>query len=340
MKMPRRRSKTNRKPGPATAGRRSRGRVKAPGSMVPQTISPLVHQVCSITDPFCSAAWGAKIPDGACSRSIATTYEKLHTLTSDANGNIAFLAVPELVGSNALLDSIDNSFKSATFSAFAVDNYDTNAKRWRMVSFGAEVSSIVAPLSASGMVHLRTFSPYNYKSLSQITINTVYADSMRNIPTHKLANEKIISKRLGTEALLFHDVVPITFGDSEEDSSPIPGYQVIFIGATGLPPNTPCLVVRTVRHIEYVPSDGSSSYAFASKPPKPNSAVIQQSATTLSNVGNYLGEKASQVIHSDVAQSFGRRALGWGVNAAANYLFGPAGGTVAGLLTNGAVEVD
>lgn len=336
--MPRRRNNTSRKPNPAKVGRRRRARVKASGPNANlSALAPAVHAVCGITDPFCAAAYGAKVPDGATTKSIAVTYETLHEVLTDASGAGALLLTPEFWTPGIAASAMAGDVATFPLNACLPSDYDDDVGRWRMVSFGVEVQSVTSQMTSQGSVHLRTFSPDKYDSLSVVPTRTYYADSHKDVPVRD-CREKVISKRLGTEALVFKG--PAGISTQNLLGIDVPGYQAITVAVFGAQAETVVLLVRVVRHLEYVPIDGTITYQFATKAPKPNGAIVEQSNTVLNSVGNYLGERASEVVHSTAVKSVARSALAWGANAAASYFLGPAAGTVTGLLTNGAMAVD
>lgn len=115
--------------------------------------------VCSLSNPFCAAARGARIPDDDSTPSIPVTIKDTWHLDSDAGGKLAFQIMPRLN---------DMRKKALTFTGASVATWDswldiqdytvleTNFSQYRIVSFGVRVYSSLAPTNQSGVVRMVT----------------------------------------------------------------------------------------------------------------------------------------------------------------------------------------
>lgn len=311
------RKKTSRVRRPAKVTRQPalRGQMRGPQAPNPN----LVHEICSLTDPFCPAAWGGKYPDGATSRSISWTAESIITLTTNATGAAALIIIPQWAYDVASPTTITGTVASGNVPASRM--VFPAAARTRLVSVGVEINSVVAPLSASGTVYLRTFSPQNYQSMQTVDLATVMADTHYEQPLNGTRNLHFVPARLGTEALLFGDGSVLSSITTMESV----GFQCGTIAVIGAPATTPVLTLRVVYHWEYVPADGDTNYSFTTPTPRPNVDVIQTSNNIFRRVGNYIGAGIEKAIHSEAARMVAGGAVRLAGAAIGARLGGPSG---------------
>jgi len=114
----------------------------------------LVERLCSLTDPFCDAARGARLPDETGIPAIGYRWRGVLNLTSDANGVGAVYVLPSYPFATAAQAAAASSLTTpATWST--IDNASTLTAvtvKYRVVSFGVLVRPMCAPTSASGML--------------------------------------------------------------------------------------------------------------------------------------------------------------------------------------------
>lgn len=300
--MPRSVNKTSRSTRPAKA-RVARTKVRKRGSDVPRN---LVSKVCSITDPFCQPAWGAKFPDGSNTRTIPFTAQCLYTLTSDSAGFASVLLMPNWNSLLAIPASID-VFGACTYTVTQTGvSFPGNVSKYRIVSAGVQLQPIVSPLNASGLVYLRTFSPEQYGMFATINMTYRTADASREVSVSQLHDERIIFNRYGSESGHWH---PPPTSNALIDLSNA-GFQTLHIGVGGLPANTPAIAVRFIVHYEFVPQDSGYEYAYATPAAQPDLSVVQAANSVQRALGNFFTSTVNKVVHSEAAAQLARVGAG------------------------------
>lgn len=293
----------------------------------------VAQAICAITDPFCDGAVSGKWPDNSMTRSICHNINgEAMYLNALSNGSGAMLLVP----SNGVAYSIATSIVGATLTATfpdAVTLVGTSTPgmaRWRITSWGLKVSCPLSRMTATGMLHVRMFSPDTYLNLTTTELLTTYADAKLDIPLQRVIDqdEYIIPMPLGSEARLFRSpddqVALLSTGRN-------PGWQVCTVGFSGAPANQAgVIVIQAYVHLEYTPPDSNSNYMFATAPP-PSSPYLQQgNASVLDRIGNFVSGAASKV-----EALFNSKAGQYAMAGVGGYLTaGPAGAAGALMLTN------
>jgi len=140
----------------------------------------VVH-TCSITDPWCPHATGAKLPDSDSSRSVPITLKFMLPASTDANGAFAKTISPSLAAHFTGSTTITGGAVTVWGAATSVSDYAAIAAEfasYRIVSMGVRVYSVLAPTAQSGFIrfitnpHPVTGAAYTYtgglhESLSQ-----------------------------------------------------------------------------------------------------------------------------------------------------------------------------
>jgi len=304
--------------------------------------SMAVHNICSVSDPFCAGARGAKWPDANRTRTLAWSVPGfVLALGSDAAGRVSSLFLP-----NATATQASTSALTATDATYTdALNFPVSAPtlaRWRITSWGLRITSPLSRMTATGTCHIRLFSPDSFSSLGVVPFATTMCDNMLDIPLQRLIDqdEYIIPMPLGTDARLFRDTSEMPSLLSTGKNC---GWQVVNVAVTGAPVSTPGVInVYLYYNIEYTAPDGDTAYAF-STPPPPSSPLVQQgTSSVLDRVGNFISGAASKV-----EALFQNKAAQYVASGVAGYLTaGPvgAGGSMLMLANSPAnrrgIEVD
>jgi hypothetical protein len=113
-----------------------------------------VHQICSITDPFCTAANGAKFPDLGSSRTLALQSKGFFTVTAPAGGfnamalDMDYIAGPRLTGT--VSGAVGTTWStSGTYVYSGVTGLPATCL-FRVVSAGITIKSTTNATSNSG----------------------------------------------------------------------------------------------------------------------------------------------------------------------------------------------
>lgn len=266
-----------------------------------------------MSNPFCVESVGARWPDNSNIKSVGwsstglPSYQASNALGKGANLYIANPWVQRTVGAVNPLDAV-------TYPDFqTLFNPPSEIVKWRTVSWGIRVSCVAPPLTLSGTLRVRLFSPNSLSTLSTTSLTSILADSSMDIPLHRLLDKDlfIIPMPLGTEARLFN--TPDTAGVMAGMKSY--GWQVVQIGVDGAPPEVSLLNITTYYNFEFTFADGSTYTAFAQPPPPDNPVVRDANAGVLTKVGNFVQGSLNGIDGNFVAQA--GRFIG---NAVAAYI--------------------
>jgi hypothetical protein len=246
----------------------------------------LVQQVCSLTDPFCDHAIGARYFDSVGSKSLAYPQRYMFNMSTTVGGNASTLILPNYWNQwyNAAT-TLGGVPMTATYtSGVPAAPVITTVANYRIVSYGLRIKNIVAPLSSSGMVSIRGFSSQvgaSYASLQPLSFN---ADFVANIPLQDCKDVAIIGKRANNTSA-FYANPSTTWNPTNTPSQWVgPGWGAINIYVDGAPASTAVLAVELVVNFEIVIDDSDATAQIMTPPPPSNSVVDKATAVVTSTV--------------------------------------------------------
>lgn len=285
----------------------------------PNASMSMAMQVCAVTNPFCAEAKGARWPDNSYTKSVGISFEASSILTTDPNGTVSQLL---LTGERPMVADGTITAGIAAYNSmnlFPGLSGITGLARWRLTSCGVRINCVSTRMNTAGRLRLRLFSPMNGGSLASVALNTIYADSMLDIPLSRLIEKDVfvIPMPLGDVARLYNTA------SAPYEPGPIsgwlnPGWQVLQIAVEGGQVDTPCVGITVYYNYEYVFDDASNFQLLAQPPPSNSLAIQQANAGVLASVGNFV-EGSAQRLDSFVQSS----AFRWFGTAAAAYYGGP-----------------
>lgn len=298
---------TKSKQNPSRARPKPNGRAKGAGVPPKRTPTPKTRinnthktEVCGLTDPFCDHALSAKYHDTGSVRSLPLPRKSRYVLTTNAAGSASILIVPSYLYSDVTYaDTLVGD--TATFWGVARSAVSApEAASVRLVSYGVIVRSIVAPLSASGMVRVRGFSSIKepVTLASSVLMSTYNADFSADQPLHATKELAVIARKIDDKAKFFkppNDLDPSNLVAANTGT----GFSQIMISVTGGPASAAALDVELVCHWEITLID---------------SDPIQQ-ITTSSRPQNLIVEAASRAISTSSQNIFTA-----GISAASSYI--------------------
>lgn len=281
--------------------KKAKGRAKGGKPSMPRQPSmagamSLAMGVCSVTNPFCEEAVGAKWPDNSYTKSATFDVRAIPvTVTTNATGLAALLFTPTRDVDYFLATCAGTTATYGAATGWTIATYPTTADvvRWRLTSMGIRIRAVVNKMTAAGSVRIRLFSPMGGTTLNALDINSTMADEVADIPVSRLVENDIyvVSKPLGDLARLFVSQTQ----DTNSTTFVNPGWQVIQVGVIGAAATTATLEISVYKHFEFIFADGNDKNAFTSKPPANSLAVREASASTIDKVGNFLEGTAQRV---------------------------------------------
>lgn len=286
---------------PAGRKRKAAGTTLARKSYIPTRIPrEMVSQVCALTDPFCKHAFGGKYPDDSPTRTVPYAKHYTATVTTNSEGNGCVVVLPNYLYRSSttgpmLGTTVD--LTTSTFSAASVPLASANGVR--LVSMGVRVRNIAAPLSAAGMVHLRTYPNSNSSGFGIIDVAAYNGRQTLDVPLQDCKNVVVLPPHGYQPPELFYTVSTISPTTSVIDWVS-PGYLPATIAVIGGPASTPVLQLEFVEHWEMYFGDDSEAGFLATPPPPANALVTNAAARVTSSVGNLFIEGV---------EAFGRRVV-------------------------------
>lgn len=275
--------------------KRNRGPRNQPRGGINSTqAAEISHTICSLSNPFCMAARGARIPDNSFQKSIGWYVPgEGTTISTDVSGQLAIYVTASPYNQ---LFSGTISAGTATFAGAPIPIFTPpgSMARWRVVTAGLKLSCSTPLLTTQGMVKIRLFSGLTGASNTRSTSN-FDCDETVEFPLTRLIEKdyKIILKPIGEKA---HDYVGTTtayaslgaFVNNEL-------YQQAMILVSGGVASTGVLKVDYFYNYEYVPSAGSSDEKFAQPPPVSNSAIREAVAHVQTSTPSFLDQADAAV---------------------------------------------
>jgi hypothetical protein len=281
-----------------TGSTKTRRRRKAgSGGSVP---AGLVHQICGLTDPFCKHAVGSKYPDDSSLRTLAWSFHGRTIIGSDSNGVGAILLYPSYtylpfitaatVATNGDITLPGAPVNTATFSGTSL---------YRIVSCGAKLRNVTAPLSSSGMLHIRSLAQENGAGLNAFNGFSYSRSEAMDIPLQDCKEVCIICPHSSSPPTNFYSSAGATPSTNVEAWSGS-GFTPVSIFLSGGPVSVPIAVeVEFWVHYELM-FDDTNSMTMLSTPPPPANPVVTGVANMITSSASHLlkrgGELVSEVI--------------------------------------------
>nr|WRQ65305.1 hypothetical protein [Tolivirales sp.] len=248
----------------------------------PTAINPAIyHQLCSITDPFCAAAKGARWPDSNASPTIAVTLQGIVPLITDTNGNAAVSFGPNPITGYQTFTVNNTSGNLTAADNGSYNGYDQfpGVSEYRLVSGGVQIFSTASLQTSSGM--LRAIEVPSVESQIFEDLNAYSYDYTRSHdkPVREFGSLFQYLRPGSTESRNFEQFVPST---STQD------WTTALLTVTGGQPETTVALVYYVFHYEYKFGKASVFNKMAARPPGEN--------TVLTQLSNYVSKEAGGII--------------------------------------------
>lgn len=154
------------------------------------------ERICSLSDPFCSAAWSAKYPSRSTQKSIVVPLKFRTTLTTNAAGDGAVL-----VGGMwdfPFVPAATVSGGAYTFTTGTANPYAFTPSGIRINTAGFRVRNIAAPLNASGMVRFRGVTSGRGSSIGALDSTSYNYDYSEDIPLQYCDDTCVILRKATT----------------------------------------------------------------------------------------------------------------------------------------------
>lgn len=257
-----RKSRPKSQPRPAKTGPRPQGQ---PKSSVPRA---LVSRVCGLTDPFCEHANGAKYPDDSRTRTLAYSRRSRGSISSLPDGTGAFLFYPIYDFQGVSYPATSSGDQVLTWTNFPATSYIGNASSYRIVSWGVRFRNITAPLSSSGMVHLRGWGNIEGASFDGVSTRSYNASSALDTPLQDAKDIVYVGEHTSQMPQAFYSV---NSDAANVAGNTAHGFNGLTVYLAGVPASVDVLDYEMVVHFELVfeTSDGLGQAATPAPPANP-----------------------------------------------------------------------
>jgi hypothetical protein len=284
---------------------------KVTSGPMPSTKKAHVQSACSILDPFCVHAKGARRPDGLGTNTLPFQVRQLVGITTGAAGARRYLIVPGcgVYGYSFADPAAGTITMPATWTTLGNGSFiSTNASEVRIVSFGVRMLSVLPATTSSGYVIVGT--------VANPTISQVQAEGRVTYPEHSLrpltAGSEFcwVSKPTGAGAHAFRPVSGLANNMSDFD------WTALSIEIAGGPNSTLCFMAEVIVNVELTLKESESAT-------HPMAQIIPPTRPT-----NPVATTVQTVVHSQMP-SFIEQPLA----AAGKFIEEKAGAVVEGLLS-------
>lgn len=264
----------------------------------------LVRQVCSITDPWCHSAKGARWPDESQQPSLAFQMRSMISLSTAADGTGCIAFIPGYTYQY----SIATSFSGVAFTMGPLVSFNAtslNPQRARLISVGFKIHNILPPLTTSGMLYIRQFA------ISGGALTALHAFSFRGTNVSQIAlkdvhGQAFTLREFSDGAHWFHVPFNIT-PDSSIYNYNSPGWNIISFALEGAPATSTPLEIEVVYNWELIFDDGDANSLMMTTPPPPNTVAINTSRKvsadpnfsmfpSVANLENFVANTATKLL--------------------------------------------
>jgi len=287
--------------------------------------SNLARAVCSLADPFCPAAYGAKYPDSASTKTLAWTMETYAPLFTDANGLGATIISPDpaegfrtatIVGSSVTAISAASAYPGySNFSAVPGIQY-------RIVSMGVHAVSTLAAMNNSGTLGILNVPASSGTVGATVNIGSTQYSANSRVPMNSPGGMTSVPRNDGQSARLF------TYSDPQ--ASPYvraAGWDIPIVYVAGGPANSTVGQIRVVIHYEFTFASGTVFNQAATPAAQENDALTSGYNFVMRRLTPVIKGGTEQVerLTMAAANSFGQTAFRAGATALGGFFGGPSG---------------
>jgi len=239
--------------------------------------SALTRQVCSLVDPFCQAALGAKFPDISSVRSMPYQHRTSFSVTTDAGGNFGGFILPGwnsvwCPGNNPLL--FPQTF--GVMVSAGAPNLTPNS--YRIISMGFIARNTATPLSSSGLVRIRGFSTLNGGALGTVDVGTYSCDFSNDTPLQDTHETAVFLRRTHATAADFTRPTVTSVAGANISTWVSPGWGPVCVAVIGGPVSSTCLNLELIINYELI-FDDNDSLQLACTPAAPDNGVVSAAAS-------------------------------------------------------------
>lgn len=284
---------------------------KTPKVKKPKSRSIHHKILCSITDPFCVHARGAKLPDESTVPSFPWQFKTLFAVGVGGAGQANFIILANnYLGYHtaATTPSASGAITFANFTAWTGASTATaNFQSGRIVSMGTTIYPTVSMSSAQGYLILKEIP--SFTSGTTFTNGSTETPNCRVVPVVPGRPISFIHRPQGPQSRLFN-----TFDSGSIDQE---GFSSLHAELIGGPTSGSPLLVEVTVNLEVIPKQDNTVVSKLATPAAPhNPKVMAAQNAVMTKVGGFV-EGAKETVGAYLAnaatsalESFGEMAFG------------------------------
>jgi hypothetical protein len=238
------------------------------GGIYPNGGNKGFEQVCALTNPFCPAARGAKIPDDDSAPSIPATFVSTFEVMSNGAGDAGFEIDPSMSEVFRTASTISGTDISAWNSFAAIKDYTAAAASFdqvRIVSMGVRIYSVAKPTEQQGYIRVVTLPE---RPGTALNVDGGLWDAVETYPISEL-DCHVVMKPQGNEWKTYHPV-----------SSQNLDYNKVIAIAKAIQPSTLAFIVEITMNCECVTQYGSITGGLATGAATSNPHALSAASAT------------------------------------------------------------
>jgi len=254
-------------------GTKPQGKQGVPGSIKQKHVTA----ACSILNPFCVVAKGAKRPDGFGMSTMGIQLRSVYNIGTGATGVCGNMFIPGVTFVGAIANSFAspnytvNAAWSATVNAGLVT---THAKELRIVSWGVTFRVITSATTSGGYALISSIA--NPVVGQVIPTGTLTFGETQTVNLSSGKEFSFVGKPIGATAHHFRPLAEFTSTMSNLD------WSCCWIELAGASASTNVLLAEVVYNVEFTLSEGSTtSLGSMLPPPKPVNTIAVHTQTAV-----------------------------------------------------------
>lgn len=235
----------------------------------------LHEAVCSVYDPFCPGAIGAKLPDKSTANTLTFHTKSIASINTNALGNAFIWVGPDPVLC-VNVGTVDAGGVVTAYSSLSNDFFTTivntgGASQWRVVSYGCRYYTTAPWTTATGLLVTSEVSG-NYSTVSLPNITTMTMGSVAKSMPVRDANVQFTGRARGIES-----------EDFEQTSGADLGFTTFTMGFSGCAVSSVVGYLEVVINYEWIPAAYTGYVGLATPSAKHSPLVMDARANVSTN---------------------------------------------------------
>lgn len=239
----------------------------------PEAKKALVEQVCSVTDPFCTGAYGCRLPDGSGAQTLTTQVRQLITIPTGSSGGYAMATfAPQTYTLDAPTTNSGVAGSLVNYNNLLAGSMFANASQARVVNFGVILRCTANTTNAQGTAIVGECVSVNATQGYTIGDFLLQKPVVGNI----YAGQELCWKVSPTNAFLAKQFTAASNYTTTTVNSQAIGWPTLVVQITGGPSSAiPLVTAEVFVNLEWTLDDDNTMTPMLPPPKPPNGTVIK-----------------------------------------------------------------